>query len=240
MLDISFSRKLAESGFERRASPASGGGIVYQLADKSGHVCVAKAEWENLLGEFSGKVRRVQRTAKWWFAGLLPGIFVFAMTIGQIVPGAGLLIVLGIFFGPPAIYLWQSYQIRWAAEAVERKLTLRNRVAGPPLKPFQAPRWLEIVFFVFVGPHLALEMVGSLDPDIYRNTPLLGTELNWLSALSFAILAVILYLRWRGRCWQQADESGRHDLQQSQPVMPKPQGFGRKVDAAARARSTTS
>ncbi len=235
MLDISFSRKLAESGFERRATPAADGRITYLLADKSGHVSVGRAEWDGLLAEFSETVRRVQRTAKWWFAGLFPGIFVFAMTIGQILPGAGLLIVLGIFFGPPAIYLWQSYQVRWAAEAIDLKLALRNRVAAPPPKPFQAPRWLEIVFFVLVGPHLILEAVGSAYPDAYRNTPLLGTELNWLSAVSFAILAAILYLKWRARRLEGSDES-HFNRQQAPPEMPKPKGFGRKVGVAARAR----
>ena len=238
MVDISFSRKLAESGFERRASPAPGGRIIYQLADKSGHVSVARTEWDSLLGEFSEKVRRVQRTAKWWFAGLFPGIFVFAMTIGQIVPGAGLLIVLGIFFGPAAIYLWQSHQVRWAADAVELELALRNQVSAPPPNPFQAPRWLEIVFFVLVGPHLALELVGSLYPDAYRNTPLLGTELNWLSAISFAILSAILYLKWRGQRWQVADDGGRQDRQQHRLPLPNSQGFGRKVDPVARTGST--
>jgi hypothetical protein len=119
------------------------------------------------------------------------------MTIGQLLPGAGLLIVLGIFFGPPAIYLWQSYRVKWAARALEEKLSFRGRVAAPPPMPFRLPRWIEIASFVLVGPHLLFETYGTIDPDAYRNTPLLGTELNWTSAVGFAILAAVIYFRVR-------------------------------------------
>ncbi len=142
MLDMSFPKRLAESGFEHRATHGPDGRITYRLADKSGHVHVSRAEWDALLVEFSDRVRGIQRRRKWWFVGLFPGIFIFGMTIGQVLPGAGLLIFLGIFFGPPALYLWQSYQIRWAAEAIDFKLALRKRVAPPTTQPFRVPRWL--------------------------------------------------------------------------------------------------
>ena len=130
MLAIGFSRRLAESGFEHRAVEAPGGVIVYRLADGSGHVSLQRHEWDALRTEFTLKARAVVRRARWCYVGLFPGIFIFAMTIGQILPGAGLLVVGGIFLGPPGIYLWQSYRVKWAAKAVEEKLAFRNRVAA--------------------------------------------------------------------------------------------------------------
>lgn len=207
MLDIGFSRRLAVSGFEHRAVEGPGGRIVYRLADGSGHVSIERHEWNALLTEFTLEARAAVRQARWCFVGLFPGIFIFAMTIGQLLPGAGLLIVLGIFFGPPGIYLWQSYRVKRAAKAVEEKLAFRNRVAAPPPVPFQLPRWIEIASFVLVGPHLLIEIYGSINPDAYRNTPLLGTELDWTSGVSFAILAAVFYFRVRG-----SDFSWRHEI----------------------------
>ena len=99
MLDFSFPRRLAASGFEHRATPEPDGRIVYRLADRSGHVRFERAEWDRLIEEFSTRVRDIQRGTRKWLIGLFPGIFLFGMTIGQVLPGAGLLIVLGIFFG---------------------------------------------------------------------------------------------------------------------------------------------
>lgn len=235
MLDIGFSRRLAESGFEHRATEAPGGRIVYRLADGSGHVSLQRHEWDALRTEFTLAARAVVRRARYCYIGLFPGIFVFAMTIGQVLPGAGLLIVLGIFFGPPAIYLWQSYRVKWAAKAVEEKLAFRNRVAPPPPVPFRLPRWIEIASFVLVGPHLLIEIYGSIDPDAYRNTPLLGTELDWTSAVSFAILAAVIYFRLRADglalpSWAAWPRPAREE----EP--PEVDAGSRRMDVVARAR----
>ena len=60
-------------------------------------------------------------------------------------------------------------------------------------------RGLEIAALLLVGPHLIVQVYGSLNPDAYRNTPLLGTELDWSGIAGFLILAAILLLRWRPR-----------------------------------------
>ena len=84
MLDFSFPRRLAESGFEHRATPAPDGRIVYRLADKSGHVRVDPAEWDRLLAEFSTRVRDIQRGTRKWSIWLFPGIFLFGMTAPEV------------------------------------------------------------------------------------------------------------------------------------------------------------
>jgi hypothetical protein len=236
MLDIGFSRRLAESGFEHRASEGPGGRIVYRLADGSGHVSVERHEWDALLTEFTLAARAAVRQARWAFVFLFPGIFIFGMTIAQILPGGGLFIVLGIFFGPPGIYLWQSYRVKGAAKAVEEKLTFRKRVSAPPPVPFKLPRWVEIASFVLVGPHLLIEIYGTINPDAYRNTPLLGTSLDWTSAISFAILAAVIYFKVRG-----SDFSWRHEI--NWPFLGReheeaevPETGVRRNDVVARAR----
>jgi hypothetical protein len=236
MLDFGFSRRLAESGFAHRATEAPNGRIVYRLADGSGHVSIDRGEWNRLTAEFSAEAKAIVRQALWCGGFLFPGIFVFGMTIGQVLPGAGLIIVLGIFLGPPGLYLWQSYRVKWAARALEEKLTFRNRVSAPPPVPFRLPRWIEIASFVLVGPHLLLEIYGTIDPDAYRNTPLLGTSLDWTSAVSFAILAAVTYFRVRADGVQLPPWLEWLRLRRREEELVVDNGGGRRLDFVARAR----
>jgi hypothetical protein len=236
MLDIGFSRRLVESGFEHRAVEAPGGRIVYRLADGSGHVSLQRHEWDALRTEFTLKARTIVRQARWAFVFLFPGIFIFGMTIAQVIPGAGLLIVLGIFFGPPGIYMWQSYRVKWAAKAVEEKLAFHRRVAAPPPVPFQLPRWIEIASFVLVGPHLLIEIYGTINPDAYRNTPLLGTSLDWTSAISFAILAAVIYFKLRSSDFSWRQEINWPFLGRAREQAEVPETGIRRNDVVTRAR----
>jgi hypothetical protein len=236
MLDFGFSRRLAESGFEHRASEGPDGRIVYRLADGSGHVSLDPHEWNSLTAAFSAEAKAIVRQALWCGGFLFPGIFVFGMTIGQVLPGAGLIIVLGIFFGPPGLYLWQSYRVKWAARALEQKLAFRRRVSAPPPVPFRLPRWIEIASFVLVGPHLLIEIYGTINPDAYRNTPLLGTELDWMSAISFAILAAVIYFRVRADGLSLPPWAEWLRFRRDEEDLVVDNEGGRRVDVVARAR----
>src|SRR6185436_6575883 len=110
MLDIGFSRGLARINFKHRAT-VSGGRVTYWLADGSGHVGLESSEWRALIARFEDESRMVLRRAKLALLTLFPVTFVYGMTLGQIMPGAGLVIVAAIFLGPPGIYLWQSHKI---------------------------------------------------------------------------------------------------------------------------------
>lgn len=240
MLDFGLSRRLAESGFEHRANEGPDGRIIYRLADGSGHVSLDRHEWNALTGAFSAEAKAIVRQALWCGGFLFPGIFVFGMTIGQVLPGAGLIIFLGIFFGPPGLYLWQSYRVKWAARALDEKLAFRRRVSAPPPVPFRLPRWIEIASFVLVGPHLLIEIYGSINPDAYRNTPLLGTELDWTSAVSFAILAAVVYFRVRAEGVVLPDWFENLRLRRGDPDEVVDNQGGRRLDVVARARQSDS
>jgi hypothetical protein len=198
MLDIGFSRGLARINFKHRAT-VSGGRVTYWLADGSGHVGLESSEWRALIARFEDESRMVLRRAKLALLALFPVTFVYGMTLGQIMPGAGLVIVAAIFLGPPGIYLWQSHKVARIARNVEAELASRPKVAAPRTSQPRAMRGLEIAALLLVGPHLILQVYGSLNPDAYRNTPLLGTQLDWSGIAGFLILATILLLRWRPR-----------------------------------------
>jgi hypothetical protein len=224
MLDIGLSRGLARINFKHRAT-VKGGRVTYRLADGSGHVGLETSEWRALTARFEDESRMVLRSAKVALLALFPVIFVYGMTLGQIMPGAGIIIVAGIFLGPPGIYLWQSHKVSRIARTIEAELARRPKVAAPRISQPRAMLGLEIAALLLVGPHLILQVYGSLNPDAYRNTPLLGTELDWSGIAGFLILATILLLRWRPR-WP------------TKPPKHVDAPTGRRFDPLARARET--
>ena len=224
MLDIGFSRGLARINFKHRATVGSGR-VTYRLADGSGHVGLETSEWRALTARFEDESRVVLRTAKLALLALFPVIFAYVMTLGQIMPGGGIIIVAGIFLGPPGIYLWQSHKVARIARNIDAELARRPKVAAPLTSQPRAMRGLEIAALLLVGPHLILQVYGSLNPDAYRNTPLLGTELDWSDIAGFLILATILLLRWRPR-WP------------TRPSKQVDESAGRRFDPLSRARET--
>ena len=249
MLHIGFSRDLAKINFKDRAA-IEGGRVTYRLADGSGHVGLDAAEWRSLNAELDARSAEVLRKAKLWLILLFPGIFVYGMTLGQVMPGAGLVILAGIFLGPPGIYLWQSHRIKRIAATIEAELACRTKVAAPPRAPWRVPRGLEIACAVLVGPHLIFEVYGSIHPEAYRNTPFLGTSLNWTSLVSFSLIVAIFYFRWRAvrhrakaRLQPPGRAPGRPAAAPEAPAAREASAgrtFGRKVDAFARARDAAS
>lgn len=242
MLHIGFSRDLAKINFKDRAT-IQGGRVTYRLADGSGHVGLDAGEWQSLNDELDARSGEVLRKAKKRLLLLFPGIFVYGMTLGQVMPGAGLIIVAGIFLGPPGIYLWQSHRIERISREIEDMLAARQKVVAPPRAPWRVPRWLEIACAVLVGPHLIFEIYGSINPEAYRNTPLLGTSLNWTSFFSFSVIAAIVYFRWRAvqhRANARLQRKGRAPERPAAAERPAgraetaPRTFGRRVDPVLR------
>jgi hypothetical protein len=225
MLGMGFSRALTESGFRHRATAVAGGRVVYRLADGSGHVILDAAEWDAAGAHFRAEIRPVGRTTTWLSIGLFPAIFLFGMTIAQVLPGAGILILAGIFLGPVAIYLLQSYRIKHIARAIEQELARLPRVAAPPPRPAgRPPRWLEIAAILLVGPGLIVQVYGSFNPNAFRNTPWTGMHLGWGGMAGFAVLAAMLFYRWRA-------------ARAAPPDFPDRERDGRRSDVIVRARA---
>ena len=223
MLGMGFSRALTESGFRHRATAVGGGRVVYRLADGSGNVVLDAEEWDAVGEYFRAQVRPIGRKTTWLSIGLFPAIFVFGMTIAQILPGGGILILAGILLGPIAIYLWQSYRIKHIARAIEKELARLPRVAAPPPPVWRSPRWLEIACILLVGPGLIIQVYGSLNPTAFRNTPWTGMRLEWGGIAGFALLGAMLFYRWRA-------------ARDAPPEVPDQEREGRRSDVIMRAR----
>jgi len=195
----SFSEKLAASGFQHRATPL-GRRVVYRLADKSAYVSVDADEWRALCASFSARVAPVRRRMNWMYLSLPPGIMLYALTLGQVIPGVGVIILLAIFGGPPAIYLWQSREVERIARSIEAELARRPRVMAPPEDPGKPPRLLDIACLYLIGPGLILSVIGEIGgPDTFRGTPLTGTHFGPLAWAASAVIALRLFWWVRGR-----------------------------------------
>lgn len=237
MLSLGFSRALTSGGFEHRATIMPGGRVVYRLADGSGHVDLPLRDWRALGERFQAETKAIVRRATISTVWMIPGLALYMIVMGSIayaidsstlggIGAVGFLIML--LFGPPVIYLWQSHRVQRIAAAIEAELARHPRVEAPPAVPWRVPRALEIAALVLIGPHLIVQVYGSFFPDAFRNTPWTGMHLNWSGIAGFAVLAILVFFRWRARGQEQ-------EARESQGG-PEPALAGRRVDVIARVR----
>lgn len=195
MLSYALSEALATSGFKSRATLRGDGAVVYRLSNGSGHVLVRQAEWNRLSGQFEAQIAPVRRRTRQLYLGLFPATFIFGMTIGQYLPFAGLIIVAAVFLGPITIYLWQARQVQRVSRSIENSLATFPRSPAAFQRSRRVPRWFEIVFLVLVGPDLVIGIVGEIGgPDFFRGTPLWGSGIGPVEAVSLILIALRL-------CW---------------------------------------
>lgn len=190
MLNDNFSRRLHASGFQRRATELPGGRVAYRLADGSGYVALDMWHWRELGSGFQDRAKSIVRRANWVCAALFPSILLCGMTLGQMLPSAGIFILVAIFLGPCFIYLWQSHQIARIAASIEAELSHRPRVCPLPEDSGRPPRWLDVACMILVGPALIVAAIGQAGgPGTFRGTPLQGSDFG---PMAWAGLAVIL------------------------------------------------
>jgi hypothetical protein len=200
-VEIGFSGALARLRFRHRVSELPDGALAYRLDDKSGHVRVSKAEWEEAGTFFADSTSKSARKATLFVLLSLPAYVVYAIACGLIVPKElalampswlYFLLFIGPLPGMPiAIYLWHSYHVRKVSRALDATLAQRPRIAAPTLPSFPTPPfWFDLICLLFIGPHLILAVIGELNPDLFRNTPLTGRHIDANAVFSFALLGL--------------------------------------------------
>ena len=194
MLETGFADALHRSGLERRARPLPDGAFAFALGN-GGNVRVERHAWQKAMAELEADLRPIRRRTRLLSIGWFPGVLLFGMTLGQVLPLGGLLILLLMFGGPLFIYLRHSYAVRALAAGVERRLEQNAVCAAPPREPVQLPRWAEIAFLLLVGPDLLIGLAGELGgPDLFRGTPLWGAGLGVTEYAAAAL--ILLRLSW--------------------------------------------
>lgn len=192
-MDSKFSEQLARSGFAHRATGSSGGSVVYRLADGSGSVRVPVQIWNRLSEEFETALAPSRKRTRWLSIALFPAILIFGMTVAGYIPFGGVLILVGIFLGPIAIYLLHSRDVQIITRSIEDRLKTYPSCPAAQPDATRFPRALEIAFMVLVGPHLLLAIIGEIGgPDTFRGTPLSGIGIGTFQILALALIAIRL------------------------------------------------
>lgn len=192
-MDSKFSEQLARSGFAHRATESSDGSVVYRLADRSGSVRVPIQVWNRLGEEFETALAPSRKRTRWLSIALFPAILIFGMTVAGYIPFGGVLILIGIFLGPIAIYLMHSRDVQTVTRSIEERLKSYPRCPAAQPDAIRFPRVLEIAFMVLVGPHLLLAIIGQIGgPDTFRGTPLSGIGIGAFQMLALGLIAIRL------------------------------------------------
>jgi hypothetical protein len=190
MINLRFSDAVHKSGFQHRANLLPDGSVVYRLADGSGSVALPRARWEAIGEAFTLEIAPFRKRTNRMMWLLFPAIFVLAMTVGQIFPYTGILILLGIFGAPLAIYLWYSAKVAQAAKTAE--VRLKKFPQTPPVKApvGKIPRVIQIASLILVGPYLIIAIIGEIGgPQTFRNTPFTGANIGWLEMIAMGLIA---------------------------------------------------
>jgi hypothetical protein len=216
-------------------------GIRMVSEDGKRAVWLTPEQHSALLNDFADAMRPINRRAKWGFILTIP------VTILTLVVTQGLEHILynsGVR-GAYSVYdflvvtWWPLFLVayHWAAarrvtSRVEARLSCLPAAPMPTGRPvgFQT---LEIVALFIVGPGLLVDIIGSLFPHAFDNTPFMGRGLDAQSIAGLAVFAVLAVRRLRNRRPKEAPAFGA-----SAPEAPM--STGRIARMTARAHTQTA
>lgn len=211
MLDTSALRSIARTRLRNRWVQDSSGGY-FRLQDGDA-VRLSDRDWREISADYEADVAAASRRMNRWFWLTFPvalGLLYLNATFWSVASpdGSGpkwwgALLFCGAMGGMPVSGMVLFVRARErATEAVMRRMRGRPRCKLPPLPDRRALNILEMLAWpaVIVA---ALQVVGTLAPNVYRNTPLVGTELNFLGAAAIASLVLMLALKARHRIQMQ-------------------------------------
>lgn len=193
MLSPGFADAMHRSALARRAVDRADGRVIVSLRDGSGHGSVSRERWREVLDSYDRRVGPIARRTRWTTLALLPGILVFGLMLGPVLPYAGVLILLAMFGGPVVIYLRHTRAVRLVAVGIDRELHDCPSCAALRRRPRQLPRWFELAFLLLVGPDLLVSIAGEIGgPDLFRGSPWWGAGMGMVDWTALALIATRL------------------------------------------------
>ena len=202
----------------RQRRVLEGDRVTYRLRDGSGFVALSLTEWSKTEDSLNKAVARSGKRLRWALNLAIPFSILLMCFYSAILPvkaaidwldhnlwGAGYLVM--IFGMPITMVAIHNRTVQRAMDAIEARLARKPRFVPPVGPSRRALNGLEMLALLIAGPQLVIDIVGTITPEVFRNTPLVGSELGVFSGIALAVLAGIVALRWREKRRSWAPES---------------------------------
>jgi hypothetical protein len=217
-VNIGFSRALARLRFKHRVTELADGGLAYRLGDGSAQVRVSRREWSDAGTMFNDATRASSRQAVVLLL-CLPAYVAYIALSHVVVPAATaralpswlyFLVFIAPLPGLPiAVYLRHARHVMRVSKAIDAQLAQRSRLAIVTRGRAGPPFWFDLLCLLFIGPQLLIAIIGEIDPDLFRNTPLSGRRIGGQAMLGFALILVRLAWGELARRRNQAPQASR-------------------------------
>jgi hypothetical protein len=193
--------KIAQTRLRHRLFAADGK-MGYLLEGDRIAVELDETVWQAVSAEYDDIIGRASKRLKLAFTLTMPVIIATLVVIENVAAlkdladridrsgWGGLLVLVVVTWLPLAGLLVHARATSRARQHLEAQLAHLPHIAVPGTRP-KLHQELQIVAMIFVGPAILVRAVGTLFPDIYRNTPLSGTHIGW-----FDLIAALALLAW--------------------------------------------
>jgi hypothetical protein len=207
-MDLFLFEKIAVARLKQRRVDDGSPGVRVRMPDGKGDVRLASHEWDALGDWYRAQVTpsaKRLRLAVWLtlpliiaFLGIVANVPILKAGFEWLFDVAGPLVMLFLCGALPlTMTALHGLAAQRAIDGVNEALADRPRLDSSCLAPPRALNALELIALALVGPHLVLGIVGSLNPNVFRNTPYSGTHLDWAGFAGLAVLLALGLLRLR-------------------------------------------
>lgn len=206
-MDLFLFEKLAVTRLRQRCT-VDETGIAYFRIDGRSAVALPAEEWNALGDRFRAAIRPSARLVRWsvWLAipvaiailvlvHALPPLEAAIDRVDAAIPGL-IPLLLGSWLPLTAMVI-HMLAVQREIDRTHFLLARRPRQSAPVPPPRRALNFAELAAIVLIGPHILIQIYGTLVPDAFRNTPWTGAHLDWSGWAGLALFVVLIALRLR-------------------------------------------
>lgn len=195
--------------YDRRYRDKNGQMLVLLPGDQEA-VGLTPRAWERLCADYLADLAPARRLMRWSVLFTIPASIMMLsaihaspliMAIVNWIEGfryGGYVTSMVVLAGPPlallAVHWWLTDR---AKQAMEIRLAKHVRVPLPDERRPILIQAYEIVAMVLVGPGIVIRAVGTVFPNIWRNTPFSGSHIGLFDAVAIGAVLVVTVHRWR-------------------------------------------
>lgn len=243
MIDLFLYEHIARTRLRQGCVEDGSGGFYYRMGKGRSAVRLSASEWEWVEGRFREEIAPTAKALKLAIWMTIPFGIALVIVINSITALDAAVAAFDRVFPmlypflvtsalPLGMMAQHMLAVQRAVDRSRERLQSRPRCTIPAgTRRRRGLNALELIALIAVGPHLAYEIYGSVNPDGLRNTPFSGTHLDAWGLMGIAVLVLMAALRWREARQTRAPAPASAPAEHASPAVPtRPtQGFGRRV-----------